>query len=123
MAVPDGAADPACAAAAAQWPETLDGHERVETDPVSQAVQAWGDPAVIARCGVPALAPTTDPCVGVNGVDWVAEELSDGTRLTTYGRDPAIEVLVPTEYGPAAMVVTAFDRAAKALPANGHTCL
>lgn len=123
MAVPETANDPACAAAAAAWPERIDGHEHVETDPTSPAVRAWGDPAIVARCGVPALAPTTDPCVAVNGVDWVAQDLSDGTRLTTYGRDPAIEVLVPQEYGSAAMIAVDFEKAAKALPENGHRCV
>ncbi|WP_370893949.1 DUF3515 family protein [Janibacter sp. GXQ6167] len=123
VAVPDAASDPACAQAAAEWPTTIDGHDQVETDPASPALRAWGDPAIIARCGVPALTPTTDPCVGVNGVDWVAEDLSDGTRLTTYGRDPAIEVLVPSDYGSAAMIAVDFEKAAKALPKNGHNCV
>ena len=44
-----------------------------------------------------APGPTTDVCVNVNGVDWVATE-TDGTAvLTTYGRDPAVQVTVPSD--------------------------
>ena len=48
----------------------LPGEER-DTDPAGTAVHAWGDPAVIARCGLPALGPTTEQCISVDGVDWV----------------------------------------------------
>ena len=33
----------------------------------------------------------------MNGVDWVAHPLADGTSFTTYGRDPAVQVLVVLE--------------------------
>ena len=51
--------------------------------------------AIIARCGLDPLSPTTEDCVTVDGVDWVVRPLSDGSAATTYGRDPAIEVLAP----------------------------
>ena len=90
------------------------------TDP--RDVRQWGDPAIIATCGWPALGPTSDQCLDVDGVDWVAQELSDGVRFTTFGRDPAIEILVPDAYAPAPLVLPAFDAAAKALPSNDRTC-
>ena len=55
--------------------------EVVATAPTSPAVQAWGDPAIIARCGVAALGPTTDQCIDVDGVGWVARQLSDGVGV------------------------------------------
>lgn len=122
VALPRSASDGACTAAGQEWPATVAGVEARETDPADRAVQAWGDPAVIARCGVPALSPTTDRCISVGGVDWVAQDLSDGTRLTTFGREPAIELLVPDAYGEAPLLLPAFADAAKALPTNGRRC-
>ena len=119
---PPQAGSPACAAAAARWPATVSGRQRVETSADSEAVAAWGDPAVIARCGVTALGPTTDECLEVDGVDWVVRRLSDGASFTTFGRDPAIEVLVPARYAPEPLLLPAFGPAARALPANGRTC-
>jgi hypothetical protein len=112
---------PACASPA--WPDSVSGHERVPTSTESPSVAAWGDPALIARCGLHALAPTTLECVTVNDVDWVVRELTDGSAATTYGTDPAIEVLVPAAYGPAPLLLPAFTAAAKQLPSNGRRCV
>lgn len=120
--LPGAAGSAACGAAGAQWPVEVGGLATVETDPSDPAVHAWGEPAVVARCGVPALGPTTDDCVVVDGVDWVAEDLDDGTRLTTFGRDPAIEVLVPDAHGPAPLLLPAFAEAAAELPRNDLAC-
>jgi hypothetical protein len=119
---PARAGSPACAAAAAHWPATVSGQERVDTSADSGSVAAWGDPAVIARCGLAALGPTTDECLNVDGVDWVVRKLSDGAAFTTFGRDPAIEVLVPEAYAPEPLLLPAFGEAARALPTNGRTC-
>lgn len=113
----------AAACSSPAWPNTVSGHARVATTPEAPSVAAWGDPAIIARCGLSALAPTTLECVNVNGVDWVVRELSDGSAATSYGTDPAIEVLVPKAYGPAPLLLPAFTAAAEALPDNGRKCL
>ena len=55
-------------------------------------------------------------------IGWVAEELGDGTRLTTYGHDPAIEVIVPDEHGPGPLLLPAFSDAVEELPTNGREC-
>lgn len=122
VAIPLQADDPACAAASEHWPEEVDGLARTPTEPSDPTVAAWGDPAVIARCGMPALGPTENQCIVVNGIDWVAEDLGDGTRLTTFGRSPAIEVLVPEEHDPAPLVLPAFGEAAEQLPTNDYAC-
>lgn len=119
---PPQAGSAACTAAASGWPESVSGKGRVETTADSPAVAAWGDPPVIARCGLAALAPTTQECLAVDGVDWVVRELSDGAAFTTFGRDPAIEVLVPDAYAPEPLLLPAFGEAARALPENGRTC-
>lgn len=86
-------------------------------------MRAWGDPAVIARCGLAAIGPTTDPCLDVSGIDWVAHQLTDGVRFTTYGRSPAIEVLVPSAYHPEPLLLPAFTAAASAIPQGPRHCL
>ncbi|MEW1954131.1 DUF3515 family protein [Terrabacter sp. NPDC080008] len=104
------------------WPSTVGGHGRVDTQPQDASVAAWGDPAIFARCGLDPLGPTTDSCVTVDGVDWVVRSLSDGSMATTFGRDPAIEVLAPGTYGPVPLLLPAFTAAAEALPKNGRHC-
>ena len=120
--MPAKAADPACTVAASAWPADVSGRTPVGTDPTSPAVRAYGDPAIVARCGVPTPGPTTDDCLTVNDVDWVATPLSDGTRFVTYGRDPAIEVLVPKGPVPEGSLLPVFTAAAQALPSTGRHC-
>lgn len=116
---PQGSA-PVCASA--KWPSDVSGHSRVATQPNDGSVAAWGDPAVIARCGLDPLGPTTDDCVTVDGVDWVVRPLSDGSAATTYGRDPSIEVLAPRAYGAVPLLLPAFTAVAKTLPETGRHC-
>ena len=110
-----------CLAVGAAWPNTAGGQERREVSDAT-AGAAYGDPTIIARCGVPALGPTTDDCIEVDGMGWVAQPLSDGTRFTTFGRDPAVEVLVPRAYAPEPLLLPAFTEAAEKLPRNSLAC-
>ena len=123
VAVPADAGSAACRSAAAHWPKTVGGQRPQQTSSSSAAVRAWGDPAIIARCGLPAIGPTTDTCLDVSGVDWVAHQLTDGVRFTTYGRSPAIEVLVPSAYKPEPLLLPAFGAAAAAIPQGERRCL
>ncbi|MBC7310251.1 MAG: hypothetical protein H5T81_09540 [Tetrasphaera sp.] len=120
VAPPDAADSPACADV--PWPETVSGHERVATSPEGSWVAAWGDPPIIARCGIPALEPTSLDCVGVDDVDWIVRELSDGMAMSSYGTDPALEVLVPDVYGPGPLLLPVFTDLVRALPSNGRHC-
>ncbi len=120
VALAPQASAPVCTSAA--WPAQVSGHDRVDTEPDSPSVAAWGDPAIIARCGLEPLGPTTQECVTVDGVDWVVRRLTDGSAATTFGRDPAIEVLAPGDYGPVPLLLPAFSKVAGVLPKNGHHC-
>ncbi|MGL5865128.1 MAG: DUF3515 family protein [Dermatophilaceae bacterium] len=122
LAVPSRGASQGCTAAAAFWPDDVSGLARRPTAPESPAVAAWGDPAVVARCGVGAVAPTETECIEVNGVGWVPDTLSDGIRFTSFGTNPAIEVLIPDSYAPEPLLLPVFAPAARALPANGLRC-
>ncbi|MPV36249.1 DUF3515 family protein [Georgenia subflava] len=106
------AADPTCARIIMATPDSLGGLERRST--TAQATTAWGDPAVTVRCGVTPPGPTTDRCLNVENadgtfVDWIALEGDDpdlpeharqgqgSWSFVTYGREPAVEVVVPVE--------------------------
>jgi hypothetical protein len=60
---------------------------------------AWGEPAVVLRCGVPPTGPTSDPCIEVDDVDWTFSQPDRDFRFVTYGRSPAVEVVVPAAVG------------------------
>ncbi|TYC99544.1 DUF3515 domain-containing protein [Arthrobacter echini] len=90
------ASNPRCADVMISLPPVVAEHEQRNTD--SQATSAWGAPSqVVLRCGVGVPGPTTDPCVTVNDVDWVVREGDPAWTATTYGRDPAVEVLFDPE--------------------------
>lgn len=112
----------ACSRADAGWPHRVADHARRTVTPANPDAAAWGDPAVIATCGWPEVGPTTDPCIQVDGVDWVAHQLTDGVQFRTFGRSPVIEVLVPQAYAPEPLLLPAFSAAARALPATGRHC-
>lgn len=102
-----------CAEVLRSSPQVLAGAERRVT--TAQASLAWGDPSITLRCGVEPLGPTTDRCITVTdssglAVDWVVHENDDVSdtpaqgsghgvfAFTTYGRVPAVEVVVPVQY-------------------------
>jgi len=96
----------ACAALVEALPASVSDQERRETkgNPLGAA---WGDPAIVLRCGVGEPA-NYDPLVGcqrVNGMDWYIPEKGMNDQqadvvMTTYGRVPAVEVALPSEYRP-----------------------
>ncbi|MBT2476020.1 DUF3515 family protein [Microbacterium sp. ISL-103] len=89
----DDANDPACAQVSVLLPDAVGDLDRVWTD--AQATGAWGDPTVVLRCGVEPPAPSTEVCTTIGGVDWlVLDQEEERQRLVTYGRDPAIEVVI-----------------------------
>ncbi len=107
------ASDPVCAEVLQAAPGVLaDGEERSIT---SQATAAWGEPPVTLRCGVEVPGPSTERCItvesGDSSVDWLALEGDDelvpeharqesgAWTFITYGRVPAVEVVVPAERG------------------------
>ena len=96
----------ACTALVEDVPHRVSERPRRETDG-SPLGAAWGDPAIVLRCGVgtPEDYDPTSPCTRVNGVDWFAPEdaISDQGEdvvLTTIGRKPNVEVFVPADYRP-----------------------
>jgi uncharacterized protein DUF3515 len=69
-----------------------------------QIAAAWGDPAIILRCGVeePEALSRSSPCYTVRDVGWLSETTADGYLFTTIGRTFYVSVEVPKTYDPAA---------------------
>ncbi|MDY6055667.1 DUF3515 family protein [Micrococcus sp.] len=110
------ATDPACAPAMLAMPDALGDHALRPTD--SQATAVWGEPAaVVLRCGVQPPGPTTDRCIAADGVDWVVREEEDRWRLTTYGRTPAVEVLLSQTAVSSDTVMAGLASAVERIPA------
>lgn len=122
--------DPACGVVLQLAPQELVGLERRTT--TSQSSRAWGttDPVVL-RCGVEPPGPSTEQCVRVTdttgrAVDWIAVEADDAWTFVTYGRIPAVEVVVPSAVQPDGTQATAplVDLSvAVSATAAGRTCL
>ncbi|SEW27651.1 Protein of unknown function [Austwickia chelonae] len=116
------ASDESCLQVAEHWPRQVAGQDRRAVRGNPTAAAAWGEPMIIARCGVNSPGPTTDDCIAADGVDWVGRRLTDGMAFVTYGRTPAIEILVPHEYAPEPLLLGAFAGAAAKIPQGPHTC-
>ena len=117
---PSGSAYFACANLKADLPEQVLGNNTTATTPWSSLTTAWGDPAIVLRCGVPApaaLTPTSQ-LITIDGVAWFPEQLERGYLFTTYGLSLNVEVSVPSAYAPEADALTEISRSiAESIPA------
>jgi hypothetical protein len=111
------AANAACAPMMLALPDAIGEAKLRKTN--AQATAAWGDPsAVILRCGVNVPGPTTDRCVSVNDVDWVIKEGNPVWTLTTFGREPATEILMDPDKISSATVLADLSSAAQKIKAT-----
>lgn len=110
-------------------PDELAGAEKRTT--TTQASRAWGDPPITVRCGVTPPGPTTDRCIEAiddsgRSIDWVMSDIGDPEigentwRFITFGREPAIEVIVPVEYAgtDATKVLGVLGQSISSIPAT-----
>ncbi len=116
------AGSPACTAALAAAPALV--LDQARTTISTAGALAWGDPAIVVRCGLEPLGPSTKSCIGVNGIDWVIDDASDPVTATSYGRAPAVEVRMPRAVGAVRLPAALVDLApvATALPTTSRTC-
>ncbi|QAY73773.1 DUF3515 domain-containing protein [Agromyces protaetiae] len=116
------ASDTACADVVVRLPDAVADLAKRETN--AQGTGAWGSPAVVLlRCGVTPPGPTTDRCVTVDGVDWVIDETdAPRYRFTTYGRTPAVEVVVDGDAVSGTTAITDLASAVSAIP-PGDGCV
>lgn len=104
--------NPGCADVIVRLPDAVDGQERRTTN--AQSTAAWGNPAtVILRCGIEPVEISTLPCVTANGVDWIVDDSAKPSfRFISFGRTPALEIIVDSEN---AVGVNALDSLAEAV--------
>ena len=86
-----------CAGVVARLPQTVGNQRKRQTD--AQGAAAWGTPAsVTLRCGLTPVVVSSQDCYPVDGVNWlrVDQKIAGAERvvLTTYGRVPAVQVVV-----------------------------
>jgi len=117
----------ACADLVRALPPRLVGQERRGPDVTHGA--AWGDPAVVLRCGVdePAGFDELSTCQVVNDVAWfIPEEQVTGEPvdilMTTVGRQPNVEVALPEDYFPPAAAMAQLSDARTAHSTEVEPC-
>jgi hypothetical protein len=86
-----------CGALHDALPSRLDGRPATPVSPKSRLTAAWGDPAVVLRCGVgkPRTLVLTSETIEINGVRWFLHETRDAYVFTTYGREAFVEARIP----------------------------
>lgn len=113
--------DPGCAAAIVRMPDTLGDYTLRITD--AQSTAAWGQPTVaLLYCGVPVPPVSELPCVPIEGIDWLSEEVDAGLAFTTYGRDPAVRLVIDAEALSPGTALYEIANAVSYLPTNGREC-
>ena len=118
------AADPRCAEASVRVPDDIGGTELLRyTD--AQATAAWGEPTVaLLYCGVPVPEVSDIDCIDYQGVFWLREVVDAGYAFTTYGRDPALRIVIDDEIvGGPGVALDEITSAVSYLPENGRVCL
>jgi hypothetical protein len=99
----------ACRDLVAALPDEVDGQDRREVTGADGRAAAWGDPAIVLRCGVPQPSDFTDTatCIEANGTGWYvpdavleSDDQSMDVTLTAVGFRPRVEVLLPGDYRP-----------------------
>lgn len=113
---PDAASERVCGSFSTVLPRTVEGQGRRAARPRSPLTAAWGDPAIVLRCGVaqPARLELTSELIEVDGVEWFAEQSAEGYVFTTVRRAANVEVRVPRAYAPEVNPLTDFAGAVQA---------
>lgn len=100
-------------------PDAVADQERRKVEPTDAAAAAWGDPAIVLVCGVPAPDgfDEASACTTVNDVDWyIPQEQLDANgesdlTMTTVNREQYVEVRLPADYWPPATALADLSAA------------
>ncbi len=122
MVPAEGANDPGCADLIVRLPDTVAGQERRDTN--AQATGAWGSPpTVLLYCGVEVPSASTKRCILVEGIYWLVDDSQEPTYvLRSYGREPAVDVVVDGAVTGPTPALTDLSRAKLYTRPNGHEC-
>jgi entry exclusion lipoprotein TrbK len=115
--------DSSCADVIVRLPQTVQNLPRRETD--AQSTGAWGDPAqVLLRCGVTVPTVSDLICVSVDGTYWLRDDSAAPSYVfTTYGRTPAVAVVIDQRTVSPGLVLDNLDSAVSFTKPNGRKCL
>ncbi|WP_144800844.1 DUF3515 family protein [Curtobacterium sp. BH-2-1-1] len=112
----------ACAAVQVRLPSTVDTKYAMRNTN-AQSTAAWGDPeAAIYHCGVAVPTVSDLPCFSQGGVDWIRDDRGAQIVFTTFGRTPAVQVVIDTKLT-TSQVVQDLSDAVSTLPKDGRECL
>lgn len=116
----DTAGQRSCQELISALPTQLGDRPARPVDSSSPYVVAWGEPAIVLRCGVarpPSFVATAD-VNEINTVVWFAERRGSTTAWTVVDRPVYVEVLVPADESsePVARLSTAVTRSLKPQP-------
>lgn len=118
VAPPPALAEPAqkaCQELISALPTTLGNRPARPVQSSSPYVAAWGDPAVVLRCGVarPATFKPDSEVFDISGVRWFPVTAGSSTVWTVVNKPVYVEVTAPTTEAsdPAARLATAVSRA------------
>jgi len=109
----NGADSPFCTEFGSILPVSLGGALLRDTRPRSPGTKAWGDPAIVLRCGVavPNSYSAASQLLSVNDVNWYPEELEAGVRFTSMETIELVEVSIPIAYETTADILTELSSA------------
>jgi hypothetical protein len=123
-----------CSSLVEALPDPVSNHDRRDVTPPDALGAAWGDPAIVLRCGVarPAALRRTSSCFEVDGVGWLATRAGKeatatssaaGTlTFTTIGRSVYVELDVPDAYQPQADPLVAVAAAVRSSTDEVRPC-
>jgi hypothetical protein len=107
-----------CQRVANALPPTVAGQARRKTQPAEVLGGAWGDPAIIAQCGVavPADFSRSAGCQEADGVGWFVpdsqvNDQSADVVMSTAGYRPVLQVTVPATYRPEGLAAAMVELA------------
>jgi hypothetical protein len=86
-----------CTGVTSALPRSLGEAGRRPTDPDDGSTAAWGDPAIVLRCGVPEGSPRDDLYV-FDDVRWAMHDTGATRTWTTLGRAVNVAVVIPDHY-------------------------
>ncbi|WP_308249777.1 DUF3515 family protein [Sphaerisporangium fuscum] len=103
---PQAATAANCKTLNTRLPHTLDGAERVPSEPPSPYVTVWGEGEIALRCGVsrPAAMDPMQQVPDINGVPWFADPARD-TLFTAITRGGYVEVTISRAHQPASVLL------------------
>ncbi|MBB5627840.1 DUF3515 family protein [Sphaerisporangium krabiense] len=119
---PQGDTATACAAMVKRLPGTLDGAERVPTEPASPYVAVWGQGEIALRCGVqrPAAMDPMQQVPEIDGVPWFADPARPAL-FTAVNPRGYVEVTISRAHDPSGVLIDLAPAIKAAFPPAGTT--